>query len=647
MTLCNRIVRRLGQAIPASFLLLAALGQAQPDSPANRLAYLDGEDPFHVGLAFPRLTTPQWVGEKGVDAVVTLGIDDMRDHLIYETFCRPILERLKQVDGRAPLSIFCNTITPTEPLLQRWLKEGLSVEVHTLTHPCPILAKGNFTAAANTYHGSVDLMNHIPDNLPVAFRTPCCDSQNTPSPRVFSELLMRHNPAGQFLEMDSSVFNIFTRADPALPANLVTDPDGKPKFEKYVPFDSYVVTIENYPYPYAIGSRIWEMPCMVPSDWEAQHLHGSSNPVTVGDWKDAIDATVLKQGIFNFVFHPHGWIKNTQMIEWIDHITTKHGNRVKFLSFREARERLTSNLLGGQALRAANGQDNGVRLLDVNNNGYMDAVIGNEHLRQTRVWDPKAGRWNTFPFPVQLVQTANDGTRTDAGARFGVLQPSGNASFFISNGSNNGIWHFDGKKWNEDRAMLRGLGQALKTVVATRDNGVRLRDTDNDGICEIIVGNPDTRAVLKWAARRKQWQRATFNLPPGVTFVRQDGSDNGTRFVDINEDGFLDVIQSNESRYSLNIYIPQPIDGWNTGWPREVMAGPRADPNAIPMIVRGGAHNNNGASTVDEMVRAVYPRNLRKNLRGAAARNIRTHLEKLREAGRVAEDSATYALNGG
>ena len=62
MTLCNRIVRRLGQAIPASFLLLAALGQAQPDSPANRLAYLDGEDPFHVGLAFPRLTTPQWVG---------------------------------------------------------------------------------------------------------------------------------------------------------------------------------------------------------------------------------------------------------------------------------------------------------------------------------------------------------------------------------------------------------------------------------------------------------------------------------------------------------------------------------------------------------------------------------------------------------
>ena len=50
-----------------------------------------------------------------------------------------------------------------------------------------------------------------------------------------------------------------------------------------------------------------------------------------------------------------------------------------------------------------------------------------------------------------------------------------------------------------------------------------------------------------------------------------------------------------------------------------------------------------GASSVDEIVRAVYPRNLRSNLRGAAARNVRTHLEKLREEGRVSEDSATYA----
>ena len=592
------IVRQLGQALGSLAIFFAFTLQGVSQSKANRLAYLDGEDPFYVSLNFPKLTTPQWVGEEGVQAVVTLGIDDMRDHGRYESYCRPILERLKKIDGRAPLSIFCNSITPTESHLQQWLKEGVTIEVHTLSHPCPILGGRNFVPAKNTYHGGVDLLNNIPNNLPVAFRTPCCDSQNTPSPRVFSELLMRNNPAGQFLQMDTSVFNIFTAADKSLPGALLTDADGGAKFEKYVPFDSYVVTIENYPYPYAVGSQIWEMPCMVPSDWEAQHLHGNNNPVTVEDWKAAIDATVLKQGVFNFVFHPHGWVQNTQMIEWIDHITETHGNKVKFLNFREAHKRLTKNLLGGQPLKSTNGQDNGVRLLDLNNDGFMDAIIGNETLQQTRLWDPEAKRWITTSFPFQLVQVDSDGNHLDAGARFGVLQTSGNASVFISNETIRGIWHFDGSVWQKDQALGQGLeidGQALATTIGGRDNGVRLRDTDNDGICEIIVGNPQNQAVLKWNKGQRKWLPTHFNLPKDVRIVRKDGSDNGVRFVDINKDGYLDVIHSNETRYSFHLYVPQPILGWGIGWTREVMSALRSDANAIPMIVRGGEHNNNGA----------------------------------------------------
>jgi glyoxylase-like metal-dependent hydrolase (beta-lactamase superfamily II) len=50
------------------------------------------------------------------------------------------------------------------------------------------------------------------------------------------------------------------------------------------------------------------------------------------------------------------------------------------------------------------------------------------------------------------------------------------------------------------------------------------------------------------------------------------------------------------------------------------------------------------ARTVDQAVSTVYSRNLRKNLREAATRNIRTHLTKLKEEGRVIENSATYRL---
>ena len=46
----------------------------------NRLTYLDDPaDPYYVNRDFPKLTTPMWVGEEGVDAVIILSIDDMRE----------------------------------------------------------------------------------------------------------------------------------------------------------------------------------------------------------------------------------------------------------------------------------------------------------------------------------------------------------------------------------------------------------------------------------------------------------------------------------------------------------------------------------------------------------------------------------------
>ena len=51
-----------------------------------------------------------------------------------------------------------------------------------------------------------------------------------------------------------------------------------------------------------------------------------------------------------------------------------------------------------------------------------------------------------------------------------------------------------------------------------------------------------------------------------------------------------------------------------------------------------------GAGSVDEIVTAVYPRDLADNLRSAAARNVRTHLQKLVEEGRVAEASSAYFM---
>ena len=47
---------------------------------------------------------------------------------------------------------------------------------------------------------------------------------------------------------------MFTPDDPALPRDLVTDPDGQGRFAKYLPADrTFVNFIENYPYPYVVN----------------------------------------------------------------------------------------------------------------------------------------------------------------------------------------------------------------------------------------------------------------------------------------------------------------------------------------------------------------------------------------------------------
>src|SRR5690606_20529642 len=136
-------------------LMVAAL--MIPAASAAGLDYLDGPcDPYYVHQGFLKLVTPQWVGDPRAEAVVVVAIDDMRDVAKYEAFLRPILDRLKSIDGSAPLSIMTNSVDPQHPHLQTWLKEGVSIEVHTTDHPCPCLQQGDFPAAERTYHGCVD-----------------------------------------------------------------------------------------------------------------------------------------------------------------------------------------------------------------------------------------------------------------------------------------------------------------------------------------------------------------------------------------------------------------------------------------------------------------------------------------------------------
>ena len=90
----NRTLTRWALVFGILAILFSGVGDARSrgDDGDNPFTYLDEySNPYYAHTAFPKLTTPQWVGEPGVEAVVVLGIDDMQDSAKYEAYLRPIL----------------------------------------------------------------------------------------------------------------------------------------------------------------------------------------------------------------------------------------------------------------------------------------------------------------------------------------------------------------------------------------------------------------------------------------------------------------------------------------------------------------------------------------------------------------------------
>ncbi len=551
-----------------ALLLFLVAASAAHAADANRLAYLDDPSPFWPTAQSAKFITPQWVGEAGVEAVVILAIDDMRESAKYEAFLRPILDRLKRISGRAPVSIMTNTVAPNDPQLAAWLAEGLSLEVHTLTHPCPCLGKVSFAAAASTYHGGVDLLASIPGNRPVAFRMPCCDSMNSASPRFFAEIFNRTSPQGRWLAADSSVFMRFS----------------DPRFAKYFPSElrppvkvslaDYAGFIEDYPYPYVFGKLAWEFPCATPSDWQAFNALGPKTPAMLDDWKAALDAVVRAQGVFTSVFHPHGWSAPEQWVEFIDYAESTYGARVKFLTFREALDRLEKNALAGHPLRATDGGDAGVRLLDVDADGFMDVVIGTASAQLTRVWVPKENRWRDTVTPARLAP--------DALAKFAVLRESG-AATLLSARPEGGAWTLRNGAWVADSPLLAGLAEAFGDF--RTDAAVRMRDFDRDGRTDLLAND----RIFCWSQSDGRWKAANYALPKGLALTDARGRDNGLRFVDLNGDGFDDAFQSNESGSAIHLWSKSDRAdlGWKTGWTLPITP----IPGEVLPFVKDGADN--------------------------------------------------------
>ncbi len=513
-----------------------------------------------------------WVREPGVEAVVVLAIDDMRNPKGYETFLRPILNRLKAIDGRAALSIMTNQVSPQDPQLQSWLAEGVSIECHTLTHPCPFWSKGDFAAAARTYHDCVDLISQIPGNKPVAFRMPCCDSMNTVSPRFFSEIFARQSRGGRSLGIDSSVFTVFTADDPSLPRDRVFDSDGTERFRKYIPFPGFVNTIENYPYPYRIGGSCWEFPSMVPSDWEGQNINKPFSARTLEDMKAALDCVVAKQGVFNFVFHPHGWIKSEQVVELVDYAQRVYGTKVKFLNFREAFERLNKNpqlaiaftppaparpagvLPPDARLTDDQGRDAGLRFVDIDEDGYLDVVWSNDQDYGIYLYDSPAKGW------TRKVTAGAAGTPDSLPK---IVQSGTDNGFFVH--SRALCWqneHTAGIKTLVDRRSFNDLLENVEPRGKSTNAALKSIRVAPGFTVELVAAEPLVKdpIAFDWGADGKLWVVEMGDYPLGI-----DGKGKPGGVVRFLEDENGDGVYDKQTTFLDGLGFPTGVLPWRNG----------------------------------------------------------------------------------
>ena len=94
-------------------------------------------------------------------------------------------------------------------------------------------------------------------------------------------------------------------------------------------------------------------------------------------------------------------------------------------------------------------------------------------------------------------------------------------------------------------------------------------DFDHDGQ-EERVGSRDGKAFIETMETSGEWVAADFQIPEAVA-ARE------TRFLDLNGDGFDDLICSDEAGYYIALWSTQvkPHLGWEKGWSQFVRAGKR------------------------------------------------------------------------
>ena len=235
------------------------------------------------------------------------------------------------------------------------------------------------------------------------------------------------------------------------------------------------------------------------------------------------------------------------------------------------------------------GEDFGVRLVDLNNDGYVDMIQGKGATSEKKAWLNNKTGWNesnSFAPPEFFVYNSGPQVGLDRGLRVADINNDGLADLIQGWGGTRKAWLNNATGWREDSATWApSIDFASSSGV---DEGVQLVDFDGDGKADILQAKesgPVKKAYLNtgngWKDVSSQWNSPTY-------FVKSDGSDFGSRLVEINGDGLIDVIEGyNFGTLTKNAWLNN-----GSGWVRSAVWDP-------PDVFTSSSRVDNGMRFVD------------------------------------------------
>ncbi|HIP20807.1 MAG TPA: hypothetical protein EYG70_06760, partial [Sulfurimonas sp.] len=219
-----------------------------------------------------------------------------------------------------------------------------------------------------------------------------------------------------------------------------------------------------------------------------------------------------------------------------------------------------------------NGESMGTQLSDINGDGLVDIIqlydpAGTDYYggkNQQRIWindgkqfvNKSSSYFDRFGTKISF----NKSKGRDKGTRLADINGDGLMDiiqlYLYKDGDHKRVYINNGKAFRYNESYSKYLPNAYFSDTDGQSMGTQLSDINGDGLVDLIqLYNPDSTSYYGGKNQQHVWINNGFSfvdksstylkdkIGGGVSFNKSKGRDKGTRLVDINADGLVDIIQ--------------------------------------------------------------------------------------------------------